>query len=331
MAMQTSTREQILEHVPCGVCGADDYDVVHEARYEDEKDVDLIQKFRASGDELLIDQLVKCRDCGLLFISPRLRSDLILSSYAEGKDPVYVSQMEARERTFAISLKRIERVLGRTGRLLDIGTAAGGFLAAAKARGWRAEGCEPNKWLAEWGSRHYGVRIRPGSVFEQAYEPASFDVVTLWDVIEHTTNPREMLEHCRSLLRPGGVLVVNYPDVGSWIARLLGRRWLFLTSVHLHYFDRRTMGRLLESTGFSVTVVRPHIQRLELDYLLARGAVLSGGFATVARKLVKPLGLARAHVPYWLGQTFVAARRLSAVLIPLDMMFGQLADVLVLL
>ena len=111
------------------------------------------------------------------------------------------------------------------------------------------------------------------------------------------------------MLKPGGVLVVNYPDIGSWIARALGRRWLFLTSVHLHYFDRRTMTRFLESAGFEVLVVRPHFQRLELDYILSRGAVLSKQLVAVARGIAKPLGLGRSQVPYWLGQTFVAARR----------------------
>jgi SAM-dependent methyltransferase len=329
--LQTPSRDEILEHVSCNVCGDSRYDVVHEARYENEKDVDLVQKFRASGDELLIDQLVKCRGCGLHYINPRLRSDLVLSSYEEGEDPLYVSQAHARERTFASSLEHIERVAGHTGALLDVGTAAGAFLAAATARGWKAEGCEPNRWLADWGARHYGVRIRPGSVFEQSYEPASFDVVTLWDVIEHTTNPRELLEHCRSLLRPGGVLVVNYPDIGSWIARALGRRWLFLTSVHLYYFDRRTMARLLESTGFSIAKVRPHVQQLELDYLLRRGSVLNHTLANVTRKLVRPLGLARIRVPYWLGQTFVAARRLGALLLPMNAPIAEMYEVLMLL
>lgn len=326
-----ATRHELLEHVACGVCDGRDYDVVHEARYDLETDPDLVQKFRASSDELLIDQLVKCKDCGLQYISPRLRGDVILSSYSEGEDPTYVSQMAARERTFGDALAHIERVAGGRGKLLDVGTAAGGFLAAAKARGWEVEGCEPNRWLANWGSHHYGIRIHPGSVFEQSFEPGSFDVVTLWDVIEHTTNPREVLEHCRSLLRPGGILVVNYPDVGSWIARALGRRWLFLSSVHLHYFDRSTMTRLLQSTGFGVTTIKPHVQRLELDYLLARGSALSAGFSKVARAVVRPLGLGRKQVPYWLGQTFVAARRLGVCVLPFEIAIGYLSEVLVLL
>lgn len=309
--MSSSGDAAQLEHVACFLCGADDYDVVYEAQYDREKDVDLVQKFRASGDELLIDQLVRCRRCGFQYVNPRLRGDLILDSYTQGDDPAYVSQLEARERTFDASLDEIERALGGRGRLLDIGTAAGAFVAAAARRGWDAEGCEPNRWLAEWGASHYGLRIRQGSVFDQPYEPGSFDVVTLWDVIEHTVDPRQMLDRCRSLLRPGGVLVVNYPDIGSWIARVMGRRWLFLTSVHLYYFDRGTVRRMLSATGFDVVRVRPHVQRLELDYILFRGSLLSRTLSATGRRVVRALGLSRAQVPYWLGQTFVLAKRAS--------------------
>jgi SAM-dependent methyltransferase len=326
---QLRPREEILEHVTCAICDSSECDVVLEAQYENERDLDLIQKFRASGDELLIDRLVRCRTCGLQYINPRLRSDLILASYSEGEDPVYVSQMQARERTFDAALARIERLSGGPGRLLDVGTAAGGFLAAATRRGWAAEGCEPNRWLAAWGSRHYGVNIKPGSLFDQTYEPGQFDVVTLWDVIEHTTNPRATLERCRSLLKPGGILIVNYPDIGSWIARLLGRRWLFLTSVHLHYFDRATIRRLLASAGFEVAVVRPHVQRLELDYILTRASILSGGLASAGRRIVSALGLARAQVPYWLGQTFVAARRIKALWLTVGISLTEVIEKLV--
>ena len=307
--MNKSAHSALLEHVRCFVCGADDYDVVYEARYEQEKDSDLVQKFRASGDELLIDQLVRCRRCSFQYVNPRLRGELIVGSYAEGEDPTYVSQLAARERTFAASLGEIERANGGTGRLLDIGTAAGAFVATAAAHGWQAEGCEPNRWMAEWGSRHYGIRIQPGTVFDVPYPEGSFDVVTLWDVIEHTPDPRAMLERCHALLRPGGILVVNYPDIGSWIARALGQRWLFLTSVHLYYFTRETMRKMLETTGFEVRRVRPHFQRLELDYIFFRGALLSQPLSRAARAAGRTLGLSRAQVPYWLGQTFVLARR----------------------
>lgn len=306
----------MLEHVRCVLCGADDSDVVYEARYDHETEMDLVQKFRASGDELLIDQVVRCRRCSLQYVSPRLRSDLIFSGYTEGEDPNYVSQLDARERTFSRSLTAIERALGRKGALLDVGTAAGAFVAAARKAGWDASGCEPNRWLAEFGARHYGITIRQGSVFDQNYTPGSFDVVTLWDVIEHTPDPVAVVRHCRTLLKPDGLLVINYPDIGSWIARTLKRKWLFLISVHLFYFDRRTMRRLLEQQGFEVIRTRPHWQWLQLDYVLFRGASIAPRFATTMRRLSRGLRAGNAQVPYWLGQTMmIAKRRVLAVLL----------------
>jgi SAM-dependent methyltransferase len=318
-----------MEHVPCFLCdSAGHYDVVYEARHPQGRPIDAIQTFRASGDELLIDQLVRCRFCGFQYVNPRLRGDLVLAGYAEGDDPTYVSQLEARKRSFAASLDEIERAAGGRGRLLDIGTAAGAFVAAARDRGWEAEGCEPNRWLAQWGARHFGVTIRQGGVFDQDYQDGSFDVITLWDVIEHTPDPPAVLERCRALLKPGGILIVNYPDIGSWIARVLGRRWLFLSSVHLFYFDRRTIRLMLEKTGYSVEAVRPHVQHLELDYILARAAVLSRALSTAARALIRPFKLARTQVPYWLGQTFVICRRSRLMLVGTVADFEQVQELL---
>jgi SAM-dependent methyltransferase len=300
---------ETLEHVACNLCGADDAATIYEARRLDGHARDLVTTYRASGDELLVDRLVRCRRCGLEYVDPRPRGADIIDAYSDGTDPTYVSQVDARERTFAAAVARIESLQPGRGRLLDVGTAAGAFLAAARARGWEVDGCEPNRWMAEWGSRHYGLNIRPGDIFEQDYRPGGFDVVTLWDVIEHTPDPSRVVAHVAKLIRPGGLLVINYPDRGSWIARLLGRKWPFLSSVHLFYFTRRTMRMLLERHGFAVIDMRPHVQRLELDYLLSRTAVLSAALSSVSRGLAKGLGLSGRQAPYWIGQTFVAARK----------------------
>ena len=151
--------------------------------------------------------------------------------------------------------------------------------------------------------------IRAGELFDQDYPPQSFDVITLWDVVEHTPDPARVLCRINDLLKPGGLLIVNYPDRGSWIARLLGRRWPFLSSVHLYYFKRRTLANMLEGRGFEVTQQRAHFQWLELDYLLKRGDVISARLSRWLRIAASRLGIARRQVPYWIGQTFVAAHR----------------------
>ena len=311
-ALADQSAASLLEHVACALCGGDDVEVVYEAQYEKEKDVDLATKFRASGDELLIHRLVRCGRCGLQFVSPRITADAILAGYVEGADPVYVSQMTARERTFAIALARIERHAPRQGRLLDIGTAAGAFLRAARDRGWQAVGVEPNRWLAEWGRRNYGVLIEPGSAADLSKVEGPFDVITLWDVIEHTTEPLKVLGNVNRLLAPGGILVVNYPDIGSWIARVLGRRWPFLSSVHLYYFTRPTMTQALERTGFEAIDTYAHFQRLELNYVVARGAIVSRPLSAITSTIATALGIGRKQIPYWLGQTCVIGKKVSS-------------------
>lgn len=304
-----------FENVRCNLCGSNSYSIVHEARYEDEKDEDLAMKFRASGDEMLIDQVVKCKKCGLVYINPRLIPNLIIKGYSEGSDETFVSQVDARERTFKDSLKLIEKFAPKKGSILDIGTAAGSFLAAAKKRGWIVNGCEPNKWMVNWGNDKYGLKIKNGTLFDQNYKKNSFDVVTLWDVIEHTPDPSKVLKECNKILKDNGILVVNYPDIGSWLAKSLGRKWLFLISVHLYYFTRRTIRRILEKNGFEILTIKPHFQKLELGYLLFRAGAYSKLLSKIGVKVAEALKLEHKQIPYWLGQTFVIARKKKDIIL----------------
>lgn len=302
-----TTHQTLLETVPCNLCGADDFTVVYPSKLEGRSEEDLVEIYRSSGDERLVDQLVRCRHCGLEYLNPRLRQDKILEGYTAGEDETFVSQAPNRERTFDRSLKVIEHYVAK-GSVLDIGTAGGSFLAAAKQRGWRVLGCEPNRWLAQWGENHYGVSIIPGTIFDLDLPDASQDMVTLWDVLEHTPNPKRVLEECRRLLKPGGILVVNYPDIGSWISRLMARRWVFLLSVHLFYFTRRTAVQMLEQTGFQPLKIKAHWQRLELDYILTRMKAYIPVLPGMMQACVRFLRIQHVSIPYWMGQTLVIAQ-----------------------
>jgi len=305
-----------LESVPCNVCGSLESHVLLPATYDITalQDTDFARTFSSSSDERLNHQLVACADCGLQYVSPRLRAETVLEGYAGGSDEQFVSQARGREITFARSLDTIERVWNRApGRLLDIGTGGGSFPFMASKRGWMVEGCEPNRWLCDWAFENYGLRLRPGTVFEQNYPANSFDVVTLWDVLEHTSDPKTEIRETHRLLKDDGLLVVNYPDIGSWIARVMGRSWVFLLDVHLYYFTRSTIRKLLQDSGFEVVRIRPHFQRLALGYVLRRASPYIGAPARVAEWLVRTCGLGERQVPYWMGQTLVVARKRGAV------------------
>jgi 2-polyprenyl-3-methyl-5-hydroxy-6-metoxy-1,4-benzoquinol methylase len=242
-------------------------------------------------------------------LNPRLRGDVVIEGYSEGSDEMFVSQVAGRERTFAKSLREIEKLYPQRGRLLDVGTAGGSFLSVAKKAGWDVAGCEPNRWLCEWGNKHYGLKIKPGTIFDMKLQDISFDVLTLWDVLEHTPDPKATLKECSRVLKPGGMLVVNYPDISSLIARLMGRRWVFLLSVHLYYFTPETLRKMLEELGFRVIKRRVHWQTLELGYILFRMEAYLKPIAKAAGWVVGKLGLAHFQIPYWMGQVLVIAQK----------------------
>ena len=297
----------LLEDVDCNLCGKNDFAVVYPPNYDDAQPDDIEHTFRTSGDEILVDQLVRCRNCDLQYLTPRLKSDVIIRGYSDGTDETWVSQITARERTFNRSLERLERIVSPPGHVLDIGTGGGPFLGVAKARGWEVAGCEPNRWLAEWGSDHYGIDIVPGTIYDMGLDDQSFDMVTLWDVLEHTPDPKGVLKECRRVLKPGGLLVVNYPDINSLIARLMGRKWVFLLSVHLYYFTTETITNMLSQVGFSIRSHKWHWQSLELGYIFFRMKPYLPALASFGSKTANALGIQHLNIPYWMGQILVLA------------------------
>lgn len=300
--------KEMLEYVYCNQCGSNDYEILYPPKYEKSNPEKIIETFRSSGDEILIDQLVRCRKCGLQYLNPRLRQDIILEGYSNGIDDNFISQVAGRERTFAKCLDLIESYYPQKGRMLDIGTAGGSFLGVASQRGWDVTGCEPSKWLSEWGSRHYNINIHAGTLFDMQLDEGAFDVVTLWDVLEHTPDPSAVLKECRRVLKHGGILVLNYPDIGSSIARLMGRKWVFLLSVHLYYFTLNTIREMLKANGFDVIRSKKHWQILEMGYIFFRMEPYIHGPAKLGGRILKSLSMEKAQIPYWMGQSLIIAR-----------------------
>lgn len=295
----------MMEQVACNLCGADDYRVVYPSRRGDAEAAKMVERSRECGDEVLIDPLVQCNRCGLMYVNPR--EVQVQTRLSDGN---LLSQAPMRERTFARCLDFVEKHAGGRGRILDVGTAGGSFLHVAKERGWDVEGCEPSAYMREWSLGHYGLEIHPGTIFDLAHIPEGrFDVITLWDVLEHVPDPTRVLGECRRLLKPGGLLVVNYPDMGALITRLMGRRFVFLLAVHLYYFSRDTISKLLDRNGFDTVLHRAHLQTLEFGYLLHRARGYMPGIGGLAWKTANALGLSRVPLRYWMGQSVTLARK----------------------
>lgn len=307
--MTTTDYQDLLEHIPCNLCGQDDFDIIYPPSYDLAKSDEITKVFRSSGDDILLDQLVCCRSCQLQYLTPRLKSSIIIDGYSAGEDPLFVSQASAREKTFHSAWQSIIGRKRPAGRLLDVGTACGAFLKVARDHGWQIHGCEPNRWLTDWCQKQYGITVFPGTIFDMNLPDNHFDVVSLWDVLEHTTDPQAVLKECRRVLKQGGLLIVNYPDIGSLVSRAMRRKWVFLLSIHLYYFTRTTIRKLLTQVGFRVTTTRPHWQTLELGYIILRMKPYMPGVGDIMEKIIKKLHIENLAIPYWMGQTLVIAKK----------------------
>ena len=293
--------------VPCNLCGSDRFEVVLPALEAVERAPS--ERYRSSSDDICRDQVVRCRDCELVYINPRPPLEQIQRGYAEAVDETYVSQAEGRLHAFRRLARQISRLKDPAGgRLLDVGAAAGFFLLAAREQGWKVEGIELSSWLAAWAKDHFDLSIRETPLHEGQFPPDHFDVVTMFDVLEHVEDPTATVRVVRKVLKDDGLFALSYPDYGSIFARLLQRRWWFLLSVHLHYFTRQTIRRLLERNGFEVLSMQRLYPSLQLGYLFERLQVYSPPVGRSLGWVARALGLHDRSVPYYASQTLVFAR-----------------------
>ena len=302
-----------LETIPCPLCASVDFSIIYPANFPAELSQEFLTKvYRSSSDQGIFEQVVKCSGCGLVYLNPRLQSSLIVDSYAEGEDTTFIEQDAMRIRTFSAVFRKLSRKfcfpLSQKTKVLDIGCAGGAFLRAARDLGVSVTGIEPSKWLSNYARTEYALDVRTGTLFENSFPESSFDVVTLWDVIEHVPDPNSELVEVRRILKRDGILIVNYPDFGSLAARVLGRKWPFLLSVHLVYYTRQTIRRQLRKAGFQVVDMGMHWQVLEFGYILKRAGHYFSFFRFLGN-ITESIGLGSLPVCYWIGQTRVVAKR----------------------
>jgi 2-polyprenyl-3-methyl-5-hydroxy-6-metoxy-1,4-benzoquinol methylase len=268
---------------------------------------DPAQVYGAASGVRGTQRIVRCVDCGMIYESPRFDEGVILEAYARSADDGHDSQYRLRVRSFLGALRSLRGHLPPArARVLDVGTAGGAFLDAAARFGYRAEGLEPSRFLVEQ-ARARGLIATVGTIESFQREPESFDLITLWDVLEHLTDPKGALKRIRPWLRRDGVLLINLPDIGTWQARLAGRRFWWILSVHPHHFTRATLAKMCLLAGFEVFHAQRYWQILELGYLQEMAVLYGVPLASSLRRLT-PGVLRSLSVPYYASQATVLAR-----------------------
>lgn len=195
--------------------------------------------------------LVRCGSCGLVYVDPQPAVEDLGQYYPAGHqqaEPASYELTDARAR-----MRLVEDAVGRIrGSAMDVGCGKGLLLKELQARGWDVAGTELSSVSSAY-ARSIGLPVKTCSVQEAGFEPGSFDLITLFHVLEHLTDPGGVLASLHVLLKADGVLIVEVPNIASWYARAFGDEWFHLdVPRHLYHFDRNTLTTLIERKGFCI-------------------------------------------------------------------------------
>ncbi len=238
-----------MEYIACNLCGGDDYQILFDGRDR-----------TLGGTETF--QSVRCRKCGLIYLNPRPTLSEIDQYYPPQYEPFtrYDQPLSWFGRLgYRVSMNKKYRIAVRgikPGKLLDVGCGNGDFLGWIKNHGWEVYGLDPSPVAVE-AARKRGLEIFRGQLFDAPYLPASFDVITMWDVLEHVHDPLANLKRVAKLLKPGGRFTVTLPNPDGLDFRLFGRLWTGLdVPRHLYVYSRKPLIALLEKAGLTVDSAR---------------------------------------------------------------------------
>ena len=207
---------------------------------------------------------MRCQACTLVYTSPakseegleEIANEWAVRHHANADKTTWEGNEALQEILYGARLVGIEKYRSN-GRILDVGCSTGDFLSYAKSKGWEVYGSELAELTATIARQKLDCEVRHGMFENSGFEANYFDVVTMWDVVEHVLEPQRLVAEALRILRPGGVLVFFTPNYNSLTRRLIFDRWsAIIPERHLCVFDQTTITRLIEQSGGKVIAAR---------------------------------------------------------------------------
>ena len=253
-------------------------------------------------------RIVRCQTCGLVRSDPVADGETLERLYRQSTF-TYGQEVDDLRHTYGRLLQRLDRHGATRGALLEIGCGNGFFLEEALAQGWReVRGVEPGGETIQAARPEIRDRIVRDLMREGLFPAQEFDAVCLFQVLDHLPDPRGVLEACRTVLKPGGLILAANHNVEAFSARVLGERSPIIDIEHTYLYSPRTMRQLFAQCGFEVCEVEPFWNRYALRYLVRLLPLPSGMKASLLKWLgTSAIGQCRFQVP--LGNLVLIARK----------------------
>jgi len=201
-------------------------------------------------------QLFVCQCCQHVFLSPRLSDETLSMLYADNEGQLSIERggqlkayMESRFATMKAEMFYPEKI--KVESLLDIGCGWGHFLSVAQHEFQKVEGVELSTKQSQWARERLNLKVSSQDIYEFKSD-RTYSVISIWEVIEHLTQPEKMIRWCHEHLESGGQLVLSTPNYNSLYRKILGNRWFYyIPSQHISYYNVKSLTHLLKSCGFS--------------------------------------------------------------------------------
>jgi len=255
-----------FEYRNCPSCGQNDFEVLFESNMREHDFREAVETvYMIPGGKY--GRHVKCRNCQLIYVNPIEKASRINEAYFQrnsGDAPIIRgTRLTATESQVGL-IKRY----GNGTRLLDIGCGEGFFLFNASKAGYTAKGIEISRDVAEYARREFGLDVEAKPFEELWFQDDYFNVVTLWQVLEHVPYPLMVLREVHRILKPGGLLATSTPDIEGILAKMLRRRWWNLRWLHINQFTVGTLADMLSRAGFRNVFSTSYKEYISLSMLV---------------------------------------------------------------
>ena len=292
--------------VSCNLCGKTEFKLRYPGDALMEEPASG-EQFSSSRTKVIRPRIVQCTGCGLVMANPQDSRTDLQAVYSHLADEEYHQEAHNRSQTARKRMNWINKTCP-PGRLLDVGCATGIFLEEAGKFGWQLWGIEPSTWAVDQlRLRLPGAQVNVGFIESVTYPADAFELITLWDILEHVTEPALGLQTLHPWLVRGGYLFLNVPNIDSVSARLMGSRWVLFLREHLWYFSPTTITSLLEKTGYRVIEIRPNRVRFTLANVLNRIGQYPGLSESLAKRLAQASVLKRISLEFPIGEMSIKA------------------------
>lgn len=287
--------------VACKSCGSEFYTELYPARNKHLEAEQHVAYSCANHNARTHDKILRCLQCGLVFMKPKLNGDDLVKAYSETEDPTYVTHIKAREATSRYNLDRVMKYVAPGGKLLDVGSYCGAFMKVASRQGLDVTGLEPSAWAADVSRNLIPAPVIQGTLDDMASHHGRYDLITLWDVLEHFDDPVAELRKINSLLTPDGYFFFSTLMIDNWFPRMTGKYWPWYMDMHLYYFTMPTVQAVLQRTGFEILESMNYCHIITADYLMNKLGTLGIPGARHVSQRLSGMELGKAMIPFRFG------------------------------